>query len=191
MPTRRALVAWAPTSTANTSMPRSAWNGSLRDRASDWIRAASASISTRAITSHCAPVTADWGCICATSGSAVLLKRDLGEAAQLAAVQLVDTGLAQQFDRADADAQVLIDPLAVEMIRHAGQLDLAVPRLVAHAQQRAVGYPKAKAVGGDRRRLHVERDRAALAEAALRRARRVARGQQLPVAVVGARHRAG
>jgi hypothetical protein len=42
---------------------------------------------------------------------------------------------AQPFHRADADAQVLVHPLAVEVVGHAGQLDLAVQRLVAHAQQ--------------------------------------------------------
>ena len=78
--------------------------------------------------------------------------------------------LAQDLDRAHADAQVLVDALAVEVVGHAGQLDLAVQRLVAHAQQRAVGHAEAEAVGGDGRAFHVERDRAALAEAALGRA---------------------
>ena len=60
-------------------------------------------------------------------------------------------------------------------------------RFVAHAQERAVGHAKAKTVGGDRGAFHVQRDRAALAEAALRLVGR----QQLPVAVVGAGHGAG
>jgi hypothetical protein len=87
-----------------------------------------------------------------------------------------------------ADAQVLVDALAVEVVGHAGQLDFAVQRLVAHAQQRAVGHAEAEAVGGDGGAFHVQRHRAALAEAAL--AACVA-GQQLPVAVVGAGHGAG
>ena len=80
------------------------------------------------------------------------LERDFGEAPQLAAVQLLRPLLPQQFDRAHADAQMLIHALAVELVGHAGQLDLAVQRLVAHAEQRAVGNAKAEAVGGDGRR---------------------------------------
>ena len=93
----------------------------------------------------------------------------------------------QDLDRAHADAQVLVDALAVELVGHAGQLDLAVQRLVAHAQQGAVGHAEAEAVGRDGGAFHVERHRAALAEAALR----LVAGQQLPVAVVGAGHGAG
>ena len=59
--------------------------------------------------------------------------------------------------RADADAQVLVHALAVEVVGHAGQLDLAVQRLVAHAQQGAVGHAEAKAVGGDGGAFHVQR----------------------------------
>jgi hypothetical protein len=43
--------------------------------------------------------------------------------------------LAQQLDGAHADAQVLVHARAVEGVGHARQLDLAVQRLVAHAQQ--------------------------------------------------------
>ena len=53
-----------------------------------------------------------WGCR--------LLERHLGKAAQLAAVQLVQALTAQQLDGPHADAQVLIDPLTVEGIGHAG-----------------------------------------------------------------------
>src|SRR5664279_1511058 len=120
-----------------------------------------------------------------------LLECDLGEAAQLSAVQLIDSRLAQQLDRANADAQMLVDALAVEMVGHPGQLDLAVQGLVADAEQGSVRDAEAETVRGDGRALHVERDRAALAEAALGRAERMARRQQLPVAVVGARDRSG
>jgi hypothetical protein len=95
------------------------------------------------------------------------LERHLGKAAQLAAVQAARTLLAQQLDGPHADAQVLVDPLAVEVVGHAGQLDLAVQRLVADAQQRAVGHAEAEAVGGNGGAFHVQRHRAALAEAAL------------------------
>jgi hypothetical protein len=40
---------------------------------------------------------------------------------------------------------VLVDALAVKVVGHAGQLDLAVQRLVAHAQQGAVGHAEAEA----------------------------------------------
>jgi hypothetical protein len=50
-------------------------------------------------------------------------------------VQLLMPCGAQQLDGAHADAQVLVDALAVEVVGHARQLDLAVQRLVAHAQQ--------------------------------------------------------
>ena len=63
-----------------------------------------------------------------------LLKRHFRKAAQLAAVQLGGAALAQDLDGAHADAQVLVDALAVEVVGHAGQLDLAVQRLVAHSQ---------------------------------------------------------
>ena len=61
----------------------------------------------------------------------------------------------QQLNRPHADAQVLVNPLAVKMIGHAGQFDFAVQGLVAHAQQGAEGHPKAKAVGSNRRAFHV------------------------------------
>ena len=73
------------------------------------------------------------------------------------------------------------------MVGHAGQLDLAVQRLVAHAKQGAVGHPKTKAVGGNGGAFHVQRHGAALAEAPLR----CVVGQQFPIAVVGAGHGAG
>ena len=95
--------------------------------------------------------------------------------------------LAQSFDRTHADEQMLVDAFAVELVRHPRQLDLAVQWLIAHAKQRAVGHPKTEAVGGNCRALHVQGDRSPLAETAHRRALR----PQLPVAIVGAGHRAG
>ena len=50
------------------------------------------------------------------------------------AAKLVNALRAQQLDGTDANAQMLIYPLPVKVIRHAGQLDLAVQRFVAHAQ---------------------------------------------------------
>ncbi len=110
-----------------------------------------------------------------------LLKRHLGKAAQLAAVQLVDAFGAQQFNGPHPDAKMLINPFAVKMVGHARQLDLAVQWLVADAQQSAIGHPKAETVGGDRGTFHVQRHGATLAEALLRSVGR----QQLPVAVMG------
>jgi hypothetical protein len=74
----------------------------------------------------------------------------------------------------------------VEGVGLAGQLDLAVQRLVGDAQQRAVGGAEAVALGGDGGALHVDGHGARLVEA--QRAQAVA---QLPVAVVGGDHGAG
>ena len=100
-------------------------------------------------------------------------------------MQLLHTAFAQQFQRPDADAQVLVHTLAVKMIGHTGQLDFAVHRLIAHAQQGAVGHAKAQTVGRNRGAFHVDGDCAALAEAA----RRQVVVLQFPVAVVGGGHR--
>jgi hypothetical protein len=51
-----------------------------------------------------------------------LLKRRLRKTPQPAAVQLADAGVAQALDRARADAQVLVYPLAKESVGHARQL---------------------------------------------------------------------
>jgi hypothetical protein len=58
------------------------------------------------------------------------LEGDFGKAAQFPAVQMVEPFMAQHLDGANADAQMLIDPLAVKLIRHARQFDLAVQRFV-------------------------------------------------------------
>ncbi len=118
---------------------------------------------------------------------APLLEGDFREAAQLAAVQPGHAAGTQDVDGAHADAQMLVHALAVEVVGHARQLDLAVQRLVGHAQQRAVGHAEAEAVGGDGGAFHVQRHGAALAEAPLGHVV----GQQFPIAVVGAGHGAG
>ncbi len=94
--------------------------------------------------------------------------------------------LAQQVHRGDADLDVFGDGPFVEAVGLARQLDLAVQRLVGHAQERAVGHAEAIALGGDGGRFHVDSHRARLREAQ-------GRGgvAQLPVAVVGGHHRAG
>jgi hypothetical protein len=59
------------------------------------------------------------------------------------------------------------DAAAAELAGHAGELDLAVRRLVGHAQQRAMGtHLEAETVGGDGGRLHVEGDGARLRQPA-------------------------
>jgi hypothetical protein len=58
-------------------------------------------------------------------------------------MQPVDTLLAQDAHGLDADAKVLADPLTIEGIRHAGELELAVERLVGNAEQRSVGDAEA------------------------------------------------
>ena len=47
-----------------------------------------------------------------------------------------------QLNRPHANAQMLVYPFAVKVVHHAGPFDFAVQRLVAHAQQCAVGTPK-------------------------------------------------
>ena len=62
--------------------------------------------------------------------------------------------------RAYADFEMLAHLRPVERRCHAGKLQLAMERLVRNAQQRSIGHAEAEAVCGDRRRFHVERDRA-------------------------------
>lgn len=94
--------------------------------------------------------------------------------------------LLEPLQRPQADLEMLADALPVELAGHACELDLAVQRLVGDAQQRAVGHAEAIAVGGDGRRLHVERDGARLRHAPDHR-----RAADLPVAIVDAGDRAG
>src|SRR5687768_12854129 len=77
-----------------------------------------------------------------------LAERRLVEAAQLARMQ-GRALLAQDVDGRQADLQVLADRALVEGVRLAGQLDLAVQRLVRDAEQRSVRHPEAVALGGD------------------------------------------
>src|SRR5690606_28000443 len=108
------------------------------------------------------------------------LERHLGEAAQLARMEPLHALIAQRLERPDADLQVLVDPFAVEARRHAGQLQLAMQRLVGDAEEGAVGHPEAKAVRRDGGALHVQRHRPAAIEALDQRGVRL----QLPIAVV-------
>src|SRR5882672_7763679 len=116
----------------------------------------------------------------ASGGSPASAEPRFIKAPELARVELVGAGLAQNADGLEADLQVLFHPLAVEGVGHSRELDLAMKRLVGDAQQRAVGHAQAEAVGGDGRALHVDGDGARLVEAAIELV--VA---QLPVAVVG------
>ena len=85
----------------------------------------------------------------------------------------------QEADRCDADLQMLADGALVEGVRGAGQLDLAMQRLVGDAKQRAVGHAHAKALGGDGRQFHVDGDGARDIDAPA-----LLRPAQFPVAVV-------
>src|SRR5574343_686095 len=57
------------------------------------------------------------------------LEGHFSKTAQLAAVQALNTAIAQDVDGPHADAQMLVHTLAVEVVGHAGQFDLAVQRL--------------------------------------------------------------
>ena len=70
-------------------------------------------------------------------------------------MQLARSFSPQQLNRPHADAQMLVYPLAVKVVGHAGEFDFAVQGLVAHAQQGALVHAKAKAVGGYRGAFHV------------------------------------
>ena len=99
---------------------------------------------------------------------------------ELSGVEAFGFHLAHLPEGEHADLEVLGDLVLVELRGHAGELELALERLVGHAEEGAVGHPQAKAVGRDRRRLHVEGDGARLGQAA----HRLALVLQLPVAVV-------
>ncbi len=92
----------------------------------------------------------------------------------------------QALARAYADLQVAGDRLLVEHVGLPRQLDLAVERLVGHAQQRAVGDAEAVALRGHGGAFHLDRHRPAL-----RQTQRRLGKAQLPVAVVGGDHGAG
>src|SRR3954465_10242429 len=83
-------------------------------------------------------------------------KRRLVEAAQLARVQAVDLAL-EDVDCGQTDPEMLADRAFVKSDRRAGQLDLAMQRLVGHAQQSSIRHAHAEALRGDRARFHVDR----------------------------------
>src|SRR5688572_22159276 len=79
----------------------------------------------------------------------------------------------------DADPEMLADRAFVEGVGLAGQLDLAVERLVRDAEQGPVRYPEPITLSGDGGRLHVDPDGSGLVEAPGRQGE-----AKLPVAVV-------
>src|SRR5258706_6174335 len=95
----------------------------------------------------------------------MLLERNLDKASQLARMQALRFLGFELFQRLQADLKMLADALAVEFASHAGELDFAMEGFIRHAEQRAVGHTEAKPIGGDCRRLHVERNRARLRQA--------------------------
>ena len=90
------------------------------------------------------------------------------------------------FQRLQTDLKMLADTLPVEVAGHTGELDFSVKRSIRHAKQRAVGHAEAKAVGGDCRRLHVERN-----SARLRQPPNDGRIADFPIAIVHARDGSG
>src|SRR6266850_1324386 len=117
---------------------------------------------------------------------AMLLERNLDKASQLTRMQALRFLGFKLFKRLQADLKMLADALAVEFAGHAGEFDLAMEGFIRHAEQRAVRYAKAKAVGGDRCRLHVECN-----GARLRQASNDGRTANLPIAIIDARDRSG
>ena len=55
-----------------------------------------------------------------------LLERNLSKTPQLPAMQMIRPRIPHQFHRTNSNQQMLIDAFAVEVIRHARKLDLAV-----------------------------------------------------------------
>ena len=76
-----------------------------------------------------------------------LPERRLVEAAQFARMKRGEFA-AHAVERCEADLQVLAHRALVEGVGGAGQLDLAVQRLVGNAEQGAVGHAQAIALGG-------------------------------------------
>src|SRR5258708_6848755 len=118
--------------------------------------------------------------------SQILLERNLDKASQLARMQALRFLGLELFQRLQADLEMLADALAIEFAGHAGELDFAMEGFIRHAQQRAVGYAEAKAVGGDCCGLHVECD-----SARLRQASNDGGAANLPIAIVYARDPSG
>ena len=88
------------------------------------------------------------------SGPESLPERRFVEAAQLARVQRTELA-AQNVERGQPDAEVFAERALVERAGAAGQLDLAVQRLVGDAQQRAVRHAQAVSLRRQRAGLHV------------------------------------
>src|SRR3546814_9740527 len=106
------------------------------------------------------------------------------ERAEFPAVQL-RARFVEQVAGAGADLEVRGDRFLIEAVRLSGQLEFAVERLVADAEEGAIGDAEAVALRGDGGRFHVDADRARLREAQ----RRIGEAQ-FPVAVVGGDDRA-
>ena len=70
------------------------------------------------------------------------------------------------FQRRQTDLKMLAYTLPIEFAGHASELDFTVKGLIRHAEQRSVGHAEAKAVTGDRCRLHVECDSASVRQTA-------------------------
>src|SRR5579871_2636958 len=92
----------------------------------------------------------------------------------------------EAFERLHADLEMLADTLAIKLAGHPCELDFAVQRFVRDAEQGAVGNAETIAVGGNRRGLHVERNRARLRQPPYHR-----RAADFPIAVIDARDRSG
>ena len=88
----------------------------------------------------------------------MLLECDLGKASELARVQAFPVLRFELFQRRQADLKMLAYTLPIEFAGHASELDFTVKGLIRHAEQRSVGHTEAKAVTGDRCRLHVKCD---------------------------------
>src|SRR6266481_32042 len=93
-----------------------------------------------------------------------LSKRRLVEAAELARMQRTQFA-AQQAQRLQADAQVLADRPPIEARGRAGQLDLAMQRLVGDAEQGAVRHAQPIALRRQGGAFHVDRDGAPMIDA--------------------------
>src|SRR3546814_5697870 len=88
-------------------------------------------------------------------GEACLPERRFVERAEFPAVQLRAL-IVEQFAGADADLEVRGDRFLIEAVRLSGQLEFAVERLVADAEEGAIGDAEAVALRGDGGRFHVD-----------------------------------
>lgn len=93
-----------------------------------------------------------------------LSERWFVKGAQLTRMEAIAFG-AQQVDGANTDLQMLGDRPFIEAVRLAGQLNLAVQRLVRDAEQRTVRHTEAVTLRGDGGALHINCYRAAQVKA--------------------------